>query len=269
MLWRKPPGDKNYGEIDRIKDDKNREKSNTFVSMLWIVFIVIVSVAALIKGATGFGFSLIALPVLLFWFPLSHVVPVLAICNFISSFIIAVQTNAFIIHKNDKFLILFGLIGTLLGVFFLKKIESSYLIIALAIIFSLLSLSFLFGFRFPIKKHTRASIIWGFIAGIMSGSYSISGPPLTLFLTSKNVTNENFRKTFAIFNVFIPAVSIVLFFSYGLITRQSLIYVLIAVPILFLGAFIGKGFTSVHTGVFRKVVIIISLLASVLLLFKV
>lgn len=236
--------------------------------MQWLIFVAVIIIASLIKGATGFGFSLIALPVLLFWFSLEQIVPVLTICNLFSSFIIAVQNKAFAVEKNDKLLILFGVIGTVLGVFFLKEIKSSYLIGALSVVFTLLSVSFLLGFRFPIKNNVRASIIWGFFTGAMSGSYSISGPPLTLYLTSLNVSNHRFRNIFAVFNVFIPIVSIVLFLMSGFITIQTLYLVLIAIPLLYLGTFLGKDFTSIHSSVFRKIVIVISLIASVMLLFK-
>lgn len=191
----------------------------------------------------------------------------LAINNLLSSFMITMRSKAYRTSTEDKILIGFGFIGTAIGVFLLKKIDAYHLKIALAATFALMSVSYLFGYRIPIRNLKRASVIWGFITGIMSGSYSISGPPLTLFLTSKNVSNTEFRNLFALFNVFIPLISVGMFAALGMITIKTLYLIAASIPMLYLGVYIGKGFTGIKTETFRKIVIIISLIASILLLF--
>ena len=59
------------------------------MDMIWILLIV--SFASLLKGSTGFGFALVSLPALLFWYPLKELIPTLLLCNFIISVFMILQ----------------------------------------------------------------------------------------------------------------------------------------------------------------------------------
>lgn len=235
----------------------------------WIIITVVFLLASIIKGATGFGFSLFTLPVLLFWFPLIQVIPILTACNLLSSLIIVIQNRVFSPGRADKILIGWGVVGTAIGVFFLKNIASQYLIIALAVIFIILSFSFLLGYRFTIKKPKRAAMVGGLISGLMTGIFSISGPPLTIFLTSLKVSNQTFRNVFAWFNVFVALFALLIFIFTGIATLETLNKVLFCFPLILLGAFIGRRFNeSINSNLFQKIVFLICLCASIMLLFK-
>ena len=117
------------------------------------LIILVVLFAALIKGSTGFGFSLITLPVLLFWFPVKLLIPVLMAGNLFTSVIIVLQKKSHILlNRQSWMLILWGVLGTIAGTIFLNSIPDDLLTVIIAVIFAVLSILSLLGVRFKIKN---------------------------------------------------------------------------------------------------------------------
>ena len=114
--------------------------------MLYFWIIIIVSVASLVKGITGFGFALIALPPLLIWYSPKELIPVLILCNLFASLVIVLQKkDRKFVNKQFQSLIGFGALFTLVGVLTLKYISEDILITIMSVFFILLSVGSLLG----------------------------------------------------------------------------------------------------------------------------
>lgn len=165
--------------------------------MLYFWIILIVSVASLVKGITGFGFALIALPPLLIWYSPQEMIPVLILCNLFASLVIVLQKkDRKLVNKQFQTLIIYGALFTLLGVFTLKYLSEDILITIMSMFFIVLSICSLLGIRYSIKLSDWSYRLAGMFLGFLTGSISISGPPLALFLHSAKVDNQEFREIF-------------------------------------------------------------------------
>lgn len=238
------------------------------MEFFWIVLIVVV--ASLVKGITGFGFALISLPPLLLWYSPIELIPVLVLCNFCASLIIVLQKrDRKLVSPQFRTLIIYGALFTLVGVFALNFISENILIKIMSVFFILLSILSLLGLKYTMKLSLLSYKIAGAFLGFLTGSISISGPPLALFLNSAKVSNEEFREVFSWFSLVTSIVAIGGYAISNLLTFQTLKMALLFLPILFLGSYIGKRINK-HLSVafFEKLILSITLASSVFLLVK-
>lgn len=234
---------------------------------IWIILIVIAS--SLIKGITGFGFALFSFPLLLIWYSPKEIIPVLMICNLIASILIVVQKKEHkLLDKPSYVLIGTGGIFTLLGVLVLSVGDGRTLVHITGLLFIVLTL-------ISLRKHgnndprlpTYIYAISGALIGFLTGAVSVSGPPLALFLNRANVSNRKFREIFAAFSVFTASIALIGYYQAGMINAQTIKSALVFTPILLAGTVFGKRLnTNMSTGSFKTTNIVLTLLASILLI---
>ncbi|MDA3905636.1 MAG: sulfite exporter TauE/SafE family protein [Bacteroidales bacterium] len=238
------------------------------MEIVWILLIIIV--ASLIKGLTGFGFALVSLPPLLFWYTPQEIIPILLLCNLFASTIIVLQKkDRKLVDNQFRTLIYYGAFFAILGTLALKYIAGDILIYVMGVFFILLSIITLIGVKYTIKQ-TRLNIkIAGALCGFLTGSISVSGPPMALFLNAVKVDNQQFREIFAWFNIVTTAVAIFGIFVLDMLTPEIFKMTLMFLPILYLGSFFGKRLNKyIPEGLFKKIAISMSLISSVFLLWK-
>lgn len=238
------------------------------MELYWITLIVVF--ASLVKGITGFGFALVALPPLLIWYTPKEVIPVLLLCNLFSSIIIVLQKKEHkLINKQFKSLIIYGALFTITGVVFLKYLPEELMVVILSVFLIVLSILSILGIQYPIKLTNRSYKIAGALLGFLTGSISISGPPMALFLYSAKVNNQQFREIFSWFSIVTAIVALAGYFALGILTFKAVEMALIFLPILFIGSFIGKRLNKLIPIVaFKKAILFITLFASIFILLK-
>jgi len=234
---------------------------------IWIIIVVIIS--SLIKGLTGFGFALVSLPVLLFWYPPKEIIPVLMICNLIASLLIVVQKkDQKLLTKNAYVLIASGAVFTLIGVLVLKSVRGNALVHISGIFFialTVLSLLDKKSNRINLPSYSYPAV--GAIIGLITGTISVSGPPLALFLNKAKVTNREFREIFAAFSVVTAIIACIGYIHTGMLTLETIKTSLIFTPILLIGTIVGKYFnTKISTHRFQFINIALTLISCILLL---
>ncbi|MCW3805417.1 sulfite exporter TauE/SafE family protein [Plebeiibacterium marinum] len=238
------------------------------MTTLWIICII--TLASLIKGITGFGFALVALPPLLLWYAPSDIIPVIVICNFISSTIIILQKKDLnLVPRKARYMIATASVFTLFGVLILKHLTADSLTHSISLIFiTLTGLSF-FRLKTSIKIPDFSYPVIGAIIGLLAGCTSVGGPPLAIFLNAAKVSNQQFRVIFSWFNIATASIAIIGYAIAGLITMESLHLVLLFTPVLFLGTFIGKKLNSkIPSLLFKKSTLVITLISCIILLLK-
>ena len=234
-----------------------------------IYIILTIVVSSLIKGATGFGFAFLSLPILLTWYDPKEIVPVLIICNLIASlFIILQKKENKLIDKPSKLLIISGGLFTILGVVVLKYFKADWLIHLSGIVFIILTiLSLINTKKENVTISTNAYPVVGAIIGLITGAISISGPPLALFLNRARVDNKKFREIFAWFSIVTATIAIIGYSQIGMLTNQVLKLSLLFTPILLAGAIIGKRLNKIIPAKsFRTVNILLTFILCILLL---
>lgn len=236
------------------------------MELFWIL--VIVSVASLIKGISGFGFALVALPPLLLWYSPVEIIPVLLVCNLISSVIIVLQKKDHGLVKIEyKSLIAWGGVFSFAGAAVLKYIPDGVMIRTISVVFIVLALLTIFSVKKEINLSKISYKISGAVIGFLTGAISLSGPPLAILLNLTNVSNQEFREIFSWFNIVTSVIAIAGYLSMGLLTQESLKIVLMFAPILYLGSFIGKRLNNfIPSHIFRNATLVITLISCAVLL---
>lgn len=229
-----------------------------------LILCLVIAGASLLKGMTSFGFSLMAFPILLNFYSPMILVPALTLCNVLTSAQIVFTSRTEKSKHSNHWLIMAGIIGIIPGVLLLRTLNVSTLKVIVGVIFVLLSILFLSGFRFKIKYPKRAQIIAGTTAGFLGGALSVSGPPLVLFLTSMQFSNQEFRLHFARFSVLTSSVALLGYFLSGMITAEVWRIFFISFPILIIGTILGQKLsTKVSIRFFQVLCISISLCAGI------
>lgn len=238
------------------------------MEIVWIILIVVI--ASLIKGITGFGFALVALPPLLFWYSPQEIIPVLIMSNLFASTIIVLQKkDRVLVDSRFRTLIYYGAIFTIFGAVALKNIAGNHLIIVMCILFIILSLITLVGAKYSILPSRLNVKIAGAVCGFLTGSISVSGPPMALFLNALNVDNQKFREIFAWFSIVTSLVAIFGYFLLNLLTRDIFKLTVYFIPVLYFGTYFGKRLNKyISVKFFKLIAISMSFISSVFLLLK-
>ena len=135
--------------------------------------------------------------------------------------------------------------------------------------FSLLSVGSLLGIRYSIKLSDRSYKIAGAFLGFLTGSISISGPPLALFLHSAKVDNQEFQEIFSWFSIVTAFIALVGYGVVGLLTLATCKMTLLFLPLLYLGSLLGKRLNYRFSPLsFKNKSVLITLLSSLSLLLK-
>nr|WP_320119966.1 sulfite exporter TauE/SafE family protein [uncultured Marinifilum sp.] len=217
--------------------------------------IVILS-AAFIKGMTGFGFALLAVPFLSLIFPMQVLVPAMSLFNLITSLVILIKLQEKIKAKLFIPMFIASLGGIPLGVYALEYMSSENLRLITGILVILFSVRML-GREKLAKRFLNFPIVFaGFISGLLNSCISVGGPPLVIAMNRKGYSKDRFRGIFAWFSTFSSFFTTAAFVMNGMIEKESINLALFCLPILFFGSHFGSKFSGkIEPEKFRKMVI--------------
>lgn len=232
------------------------------ITLIQIIFcsLVILS-ASFIKGVTGFGFALLAVPFLSLIFPMQIVVPAMSLFNLVTSLVILFKLRERI--KAYYFIPMFiaSLGGIPLGIYALKYVSSDTLRLLTGIMVVIFSIQMLG--KVKLAKHflSLPIVFAGFISGALTSAISVGGPPLVIAMNRKGYKKDRFRGVFAWFSVFSSFFVTVAYLMKGMIEMQSINIAIFCIPILFFGSHLGAKFSNkVDPEKFRKIVIGINII---------
>lgn len=241
-----------------------------------IILILIISfIASLVRSTLGFGESLIAVPLFLFFLPAEIAVPLSVMLSVVIALVVVIQDHEKIHFNSARQLILYAIPGIPIGIVILIYGSEVLVKTGLGIIIILYSLYALFaGNNKTLKEdNTLWLFICGFLSGILGGAYGLNGPPLVVYGNMRQWSAKYFRATLQAY--FLPAslVALIAYYTKGFITAQVHEYFLVslttAVPAIFLGRYLnhrlkdGSFFKYVYWGlVLIGTILIISSLAA-------
>ena len=237
--------------------------------LTWVIVLSIIFISGIVKGTTGFGFALFSLPLLAHFIPIKTLIPIITLFNLFSSVQIVYQLRSYKLNRAVVMLSVMGILGVILGSLLLKFLPDHWLKLLAASVLIVLSILFLVGYRFKVRKLRRGNAIAGFISGILGGSTSVSGPPLALFLTSIKMETQRFRFTFAWYSIITASVAIFDYVKIGVVHVQTFKLFLAGAPLLVISVLLGKHISKkVSAKLFYKVIIVITLFAGIFLFFS-
>jgi uncharacterized membrane protein YfcA len=204
-----------------------------------IVTMVGVTLASVLRGFTGFGFGLAAVPLLSLALPPTEVVPLVVTLQVIIG-VGGLRTAWPECDWRAVLVLLPGLIiGVPIGLVILTELPANpvRLVIGAVIAFSVWLINR--GARLPPNPSQLISFSVGLVSGVISGLASMGGPPVIVYLLAIGHSAARMRATAIVYFMLSGFVSFVPMAVRGLITRDILIWAVASVPVLFGGSRIG------------------------------
>ena len=202
-------------------------------------FLVIMLLACFYQGLTGFGAALIATPLSLLVLDKFTVVTSLTL--------IGLALNAFLSWKikqplNLTLLLplcLASVIGMPFGIWILNAVSIN-LIKIIAGSLALLSTLIISFTKISLPRTKLLTVTAGLCCGVLQTSIGMSGPPVVILLTAIDGGKNEMRKTLVTFFLFMNVISLPFFFFSKSLTFQRVSVGFFALPVVFLGAYLGN-----------------------------
>lgn len=228
-----------------------------------ILYLVLIGLAGgLVKGTSGFGSSLVTIPLLfLVGYTSGEAVTMMITSNVILNLMLIYENkNYFQIETVKKIypIIVGGILFTGIGLtindnidpYIIELIAGSLILVAIINTTSVLELK--------IKDNFISLFIVGMFSGIGNGVASIDGPPVVFYLTSIGAKKERFKSTLAVHFFIMGIIGIVLLIITGAYTSALLLstmYLFLSLVVgLLIGMLIGR---KLSEELFKKAVLIV------------
>lgn len=231
--------------------------------MLLAAAIAIVFLAAIVRGYSGFGFSLLAITALSLLYAPATIIP--------SIFLLEIAASLHLlpglwrdIHWRSLIPLVIGTgIGTPIGLKFLTAIPAAPMQIALGLFVFAVTCLLWIGFALKTMPRNIASTSAGLAAGVANGAFGIGGPPVILFYFASPAGNIVGRATLVVYFLLTDAIGLAFLARENLVTTDSLVRTLTFLPALLAGVWLGaRSFKNADPAVFRKwVLALLGLLA--------
>ncbi len=208
---------------------------------------LVVLCAFFIFGVSGFGSSIVAVPLLVQIYPLKVVVPMMVIIDICASLYVGRRSSGDANTQELKWLFPFSLIGMVLGIFLLIRAPSEPLLLILGIFAAINGIRILVQrnveFRDPINRWW--AVPFGFFGGVFTALFATGGPVYVSYLGLRINNPKVLRATMA-FAIFILAfLRLTLMLVTGLILSWEVIGLAVCLmPVTFLGMWAGS---HIHT----------------------
>jgi uncharacterized membrane protein YfcA len=223
----------------------------------WAAIAGVVALAATAQGLSGFGFSLVSIPLLALVVPVKAAVVGGAMLGLLLSGSVVARDHRHVAWRTAGVLFVAALVGMPIGVWVIERVREQPLQVAIALI--VLAFTGLLWRRVRLPTGSVAAELGvGFASGVLSTSTGMSGPPLVIALQARGVTPSAFRATLAVVFLGGSAVSLVLFVRAGLVTHDAWRVAAAGIPGLAAGLILGEWwFRQVDHERFRSIVLVL------------
>lgn len=235
----------------------------------WLAGAGVIGVAYLVRGIAGFGSGLIAVPLLALIMPLTLVVPLVVLLDYIASASQGIANRSDIRWREILPVLPFSALGVLLALFALSRADAGLLLRGLGtfvIAFALFTLS---GYT-PKQGAARG---WGVLAGTSGGLigtlFGTGGPFYVMYFKARGLDKTAFRATFAAIFLIDGAGRLLGYAGSGFFTWDFLSVVALALPLMAVALYLGG---QVHTRLsqqaFQRGISVLLIASGVALLLK-
>ena len=196
--------------------------------------------AYVIFAISGFGSTLIAVPLLAHLFPLKFVVPVVVLLDATASYAQGFRLRGELNKRDVLPLLPFLVAGMLAGVSILVSVPGKFLLPALGIFVAV------FGTYYALKRESAfrfgrwMAAPFGLLGGTSSSVFGVGGPFYVMYLVGRGSTPAQIRSTMPVIFMFTTVGRIVLFAIAGLMTKDVLITAGLLLPMMVIGLWCGN-----------------------------
>ncbi len=209
----------------------------------------IILLAYFIFGITGFGSSIVSVPLLVQLYPLQTVVPLIVVLDLCASFYQGKKSFNQANFKELYWLAPFTFIGMAIGVTLLLDAPKSPLLITLGIFAGLNGVRILVNRNSTIDKITQQiwSIPFGIFGGIFTALFATGGPIYASYLAMRIHDAAKLRATMTVIIFSLVLLRLLLMIITGLLLKTEVaILALFLIPFMAIGVWAGS---KAHIGI--------------------
>lgn len=229
--------------------------------IVWVLLVV--SISSLAQSIAGFGFGLLAVPLMTLVVSPHQAVIVATMIGSVSTTLQAVIDRQHCDWSLAKRLSVSAYVGMPLGLLVFVVVSESAMRFTLGIVVLIATLVLARGFSFAGQSRVMDWLMGG-LSGVLSTSTSTNGPPLVFLLQARGIEPHIFRATintvFALSNIG----ALLLFATSGEVEANGLLAATFALPFLFLSLRLGYALRpKVKVEHFRRLVLIMLVLSGI------
>lgn len=201
--------------------------------------LAMVFVAGLVRGFTGFGFSIVAVPLLSLIMPPARVVPIVLFLQLMVSLSGLQAAMRICDWRSIRMLATGAVIATPLGAMMLAQLPAAPVRLGIAVIVLAAVLVTSGGFRMEITPSRRHVFPFGLLSGLFNGLAGMPGPPVIAFYLAAPVGTGTARASMIVFFLATSVFALVPLAALGMIGRWSLAAALVSFPLVWSGSALG------------------------------
>jgi hypothetical protein len=217
--------------------------------------VTVILLAAIVRGFTGFGFSIISISALTLAVSPVEVIASIFLMEIAASLHLLPGVWREIRWRPVAILLAGAAIGTPLGVHLLASVPEPVMQIALASLVLVATSLIAGGFALERMPGPLATGATGLAGGLLNGAFGIGGPPFILFFFSSPAGAAAGRASLIALFLGVDVIGLAVQGAASLLTLDHLWRAAFLLPALLLGVTIGsRSFRNVDEGSFRKAV---------------
>lgn len=204
-----------------------------------LAVIVIICIAAVLQSISGFGFSLLAMPLLSIFVDIQDAVVIGTLCGIFTNAVHLRKDFQLVERSIARRISLSALIGMPLGVVVLSVFSATHMRAIIGAV--IVVLVFLMMRNFILKtENTNVDIVLGAFSGLLATSVSTNGPPLVFLLQSKQLDPWRLRATLAYVFTISGCASFIVLMIAGKGSIEAFQYAMLSLPAMYLGTVVGR-----------------------------
>lgn len=234
----------------------------------WLVIELSIIAAYIVFGIAGFGTALVAGPILIHFMPLSRIIPLLVVLDFLAAFGNLLPSRQSVVRAELLRLLPCMAVGCSLGVAFLLNLKSDLLLLLMGIFVTGYALYSLAVKVRPTQLAAGWAIPMGTVGGLFGALFGSGGFLYAIYLNSRLTAKEQARATQSALISCSTVVRLSLFLIAGVYADLPLLLLaLCLLPAMLLGSWVGRGLTmKMSREVFVRLVTWLVLISGVALI---
>ncbi|MGH6932066.1 MAG: sulfite exporter TauE/SafE family protein, partial [Dongiaceae bacterium] len=214
----------------------------------------IVFAAGVLRGFTGFGFALAAVPTLTLFIDPIEAVPATLIVALIAGAELIPKAWPHVEWRSMRLLLAGAVAGTPLGVYALSALPSNVMRGVIGAIV-LLSVALLWrGYRFQASPPRAARIGIGMLSGLLNGGTAMGGPPVIIYFLATSDGVAIGRASMLVYFFFAALWSVTVAGAANLLDGKTIVFAALMLPFMAIGNRIGdRWFNKSSSGMYYRV----------------
>ena len=229
--------------------------------------------AFIVRGTSGFGAGMVAMPLLVFVIPIHTAVPMMGLLAFILFIFLSIRDRREVVWQELRRLVPTTLLGVAAGALLFKTLDSVVLLRSLGVVILGFALYVLAIHHFGLPQ-VRCSQRWappiGFVASTVDTMFGGGGGTLVvIYLHMRGIGAARFRATVAVLWFFEMVARLASYALSGYYTPSTLLFAALMLPVVWAGTHLGERIGNrISQEAFSKVLAVMLLLSGISVLLK-